>query len=75
VRARGPRHAHLGVFKNFRVGERVDIQFRGELLNLTNTPQYNPPNTALGSATFGQVTGASQFMGPRQVQLGLKVSF
>jgi hypothetical protein len=44
------------------------------MFNLTNTPQFAAPNTALGSTTFGQVTSTA-FQGPRQVQLGLKLSF
>jgi hypothetical protein len=69
-----PEHVHLGIFKNFKISERCKPQFRGELFHLMNTPQFAAPNTSLGSPLSGQVT-ATAFQGPRQVQLGLKLSF
>jgi len=60
--------------KNFRYRERIRIQFRGELFNLTNTPQFGRPNTTVGSPTFGVVTGTRN-VGPRNVQFGLKIDF
>ena len=73
VRQSGNSHMHLGLFKNFRFAERVNLQFRGELFNVTNTPQFNSPNGVLASSAFGTVNGTIGT--PRQVQLGLKLSF
>ena len=53
--------------------ERMAIEFRAEVFNMTNTPIFGLPGTTLGSATFGVVTG--QENSPRQVQLGLKIKF
>ena len=60
--------------KNFNVYERVKLQFRAEAYNLSNTPQFAWPDTAFGSPTFGVVSGTMN-VGPRNVQLGMKVDF
>ena len=74
IRQSGPKHVHQGVFKNFQITEQIKAQFRAEMFNLTNTPRFAAPNANLGSTTFGQVT-ATAFSTPRQVQLGLKLTF
>ena len=55
------------------VEHKVDIQFRAECFNLTNTAQFNSPNGTVSSQSFGQVT--SQRSVPREFQFGLKVKF
>jgi hypothetical protein len=52
---------------------RFNIEFRTEFFNMFNHPQYGPPNTSLGSSTFGQVT--STVNSPRLIQFGLKFAF
>jgi hypothetical protein len=71
----GPtRHADLAILKNFRFGERVRAQFRGEMFNMTNTPQFGRANTTLGGGGFGTVSGTTN-VGPRNIQLGLRIQF
>ena len=74
LRASQQKNADVSVAKNFSVRERIKIQFRAEAFNLTNTPQFSWPDTAFGSTTFGVVSGTMN-VGPRNVQLGLKVDF
>jgi hypothetical protein len=77
---RGPGVAQLdfSLFRNFKLTERFNLQFRAETLNLTNTPHfYNPAtNCAIVSGvcggSFGQATSA---FGQRILQLGAKLSF
>ena len=48
----------LGVMKETRITERINLQFRAELFNLFNHPNFNVPATAAftaGSATTGYV--------------------
>jgi len=76
VRTDGIRNFDFSIFKDFpfRVfGEEQRLQFRGELFNLFNTPQFGVPGTVLGTASFGVVS--SQLNIPRQVQLALKLIF
>ena len=74
LRAAHQKNADVSVAKDFKVYDRVTIQFRAEAFNLTNTPQFSWPDTAFGSTTFGVVSGTMN-IGPRNVQFGLKVDF
>jgi hypothetical protein len=56
--------------KNFRVGEHWRAQFRVEMFNMTNTPQWALPNDSLGGGSFGVITAASS---RRIMQVGLKI--
>ncbi|MBL8227965.1 MAG: TonB-dependent receptor [Bryobacterales bacterium] len=71
----GPtKHGDLAILKNFRWRERWKAQFRAEMFNFTNTPQFGRANTDISSGDFGRVTGTTN-VGPRNVQLGLRVQF
>jgi hypothetical protein len=71
----GPtRHADIAILKNFRWAERWKAQFRAEMFNMTNTPQFARANTTVGSGDFGKVTGTTN-VGPRNIQLGLRIEF
>lgn len=76
IRTDGVKNFDFGFFKDFKFppGERVDLQFRGELFNTFNRVQFNPPNTSCcGGSSFGQVTG--QYNLPRVVQFALRLTF
>ncbi|HWD99464.1 MAG TPA: TonB-dependent receptor, partial [Bryobacteraceae bacterium] len=72
---RGPGMANIdfSMFKTFDLYERFKAQFRAEVFNLTNTPQFYGPNTQFGSSTFGQITSQANF--PRVFQLGVRFYF
>ncbi len=74
LRADGTHHADINIAKNFALTERFRIQFRGEMYNFTNTPQFSPPGLSVGAADFGQVNG-TRFNDRRNVQFGLKLLF
>jgi hypothetical protein len=63
------RNLDFSVFK--RIGSH--LEFRIECFNLTNTPSFNAPATAIDTATAGRVT--STLSTPRQFQFGLKFNF
>jgi len=67
------RGLNFFMFKNTRIREALNVQFRAEAFNLTNTPVFSSPNTNVESGAFGTVTGQSN--GPRTIQLGLKLLF
>lgn len=60
----------VSVFKSFQVPEGIKAQFRAEALNVTNTPQFNGPNTTFTSAAFGLITSQANY--PRLIQLGVR---
>ncbi|HZO52067.1 MAG TPA: TonB-dependent receptor, partial [Bryobacteraceae bacterium] len=62
----------FSLFKNFRIAESKNLQFRWEMYNATNTPSFNPPGLGIGTGTFGQITSAGL---PREMQFGLRFEF
>ncbi len=73
VRIPGQETWDISALKNFRLTERVGLQFRGELLNAMNRSNLAGPNTDPTNTLFGRITATSGF--PRQVHLGLKATF
>jgi hypothetical protein len=71
----GPGYANsdISLNKDFHLSERVRAQFRAEALNAFNTPEFNGPNLAADSTSFGNITGTLGF--PRLVQLGGRLTF
>jgi hypothetical protein len=77
---RGPGTTNLdfSVFRNFAIRERINVQFRAEAFNLSNTPAFFLPSAAspaltIGNANFGKLTASSAT--GRQLQFGLKLLF
>jgi hypothetical protein len=70
---RGPGffNTDLGMFKNFRFRESLNLQFRAEMFNVFNRANFNNPGTSL-SGGFGNILSARD---PRIGQLALKFEF
>jgi len=62
----------LSIQKEFPIRERVRLELRGELFNLTNTPQFSSPNRSVTATNFGELAGAQ---GERQGQIALRLTF
>ena len=62
----------FSLMKNFRFGEKYNMQFRYESFNFTNHPQWNNPNTNPRSINYGVITSARQM---RTNQFALKFIF
>ena len=77
----GAWNLDASIFRSFDITERFKLQFRGEALSAVNTPRWGNPDTGIGSATFGQITGTSGLgssavgNGARTIQLGAKLIF
>ena len=71
---RGPGLANFDFTfaKNFNISDRRYIQFRTELFNAFNHPNFGPPNIARDSSGFGQILTAGN---ARIIQFGLKFYF
>jgi hypothetical protein len=70
----------FSLFKNFRVKEGQTLQFRAEMFNIFNTPQFHIPSADISSpATFGQsfyiLPAAGGFWSNRQIQFALRYNF
>ena len=72
VRADGRVIFDFSINKNFHFAEQRYVQFRAELFNAFNHPDFDPPNHTMGAPGFGTVTSATA---SRVVQLGLRLAF
>jgi Carboxypeptidase regulatory-like domain len=72
VRGPGLQEADLMIGKTFRITERVNLEFRAEAFNVSNTPPLNDPNGSFGSPAFGSITSAGN---PRDFEFVGKVHF
>lgn len=84
VRGPGQHNLDLAIERQFPVRERINIRFRTEFFNLTNTPEFANPSNSLGfgdpndpkptpSASFGTILASAA--NPRIIQFGLKLAF
>jgi len=91
LRGFGATQWDLAVHRDFPIRESVKLQFRAEMFNVLNHPNFGQPDGLLFSPTFGKATqmlGQSlagngstglnplyQIGGPRSIQLALKLFF
>ena len=70
----GPRYVNwdASAFKNIRLTESKELQFRGELFNVLNHTNFRLPVSDIESPTFGQVQSD---VSPRVIQVALKFLF
>jgi hypothetical protein len=87
----GPGLSNLdfALFKNFHVSESVNVTFRVQFYNITNTPHFGQPNQQNGTNTFGSYNNAGVFIpnaqfgqilsvlpnSNREGELGLRITF
>jgi outer membrane receptor protein involved in Fe transport len=69
----------LALFKNTKITERMNLQFRADAFDLFNHPNFGQPGGTLGSLTFGQIISTRFPTGDsgssRQLQVALKLQF
>jgi hypothetical protein len=86
VRGPGQHNIDLAVERIFPVTEGKSFRFRAEFFNLTNTPQFNNPNTGVDyvegpngpanlSPSFGAITSEAGGPHPRIIQFAAKFLF
>jgi hypothetical protein len=76
---RGPGLSELDIsfFKDTRIAERMNLEFRAEFFNLLNHTNFSPPNTTVFTSS-GSVSGSAGVISglatvSRQIQFGLKL--
>ena len=73
LRGPGAANLDLSLYKNIPIRERLHMQFRAEAFNILNHPQFDVPNTVIGSTQAGIIS--AQVNRPRDIQLALKLLF
>lgn len=71
--APGQKTWDFALFKEWKIQERHQLQFRFEAFNFTNTPQFSAPSRSLGAADFGRISSTT--VNNREMQFGLKYRF
>jgi len=84
----GFRRLDFSTFKNFRISERFTMQFRAELFNILNHPNFNAPNFGgngvvavpnsgnFNNSNFGEIGSTRDApYDPRQIQFALKLYY
>lgn len=79
LRGPGLFNLDMGIFRKFQFSERIDLDFRAEAFNVSNTPHFNNPNSNVASSGFGQVTSLQntgrEGLDQRVFRLGLRLGF
>jgi hypothetical protein len=72
---RGPRISvfDASLLKEFPIRETANVEFRWEVFNIANTPEFGQPNSNITSSAVGQITTLSG--DPRVMQFALRFSF
>jgi hypothetical protein len=67
----------MGVYKNFRMRESLNVQFRAEFFNIFNQTNFNNPVTNTSGGGFGSITStlSGDAGDPRIMQFALKFVF
>jgi len=66
----------FSVFKDFKFSEKLNLQLRGEIFNLFNTPQFAPPAATVDVSSAGSITSlVNPYTPARNVQLVLRLTF
>jgi hypothetical protein len=61
--------------KTFSVTERVKAELRAQVYNLTNSPQFQIPDTNFNNGDFGKLTTVRLSPTNRELELAMRVSF
>jgi hypothetical protein len=69
------RSYDISVIKKIPIREEVRLGFEANFFNIFNRAILGPPVAVLSDARFGRVTGTLPGSNPRQIQLGLKLTF
>jgi hypothetical protein len=68
----------VSLFRTFKLRERLDLQFRAEAFNFSNTPHFANPEENINSDNFGKILetqSADAIARSREFRFALRVSF
>ena len=72
VRGPGTNNIDFSLLKNHYFAESGNVQFRAEIFNLPNHPNFNMPNRNFGTGNFGKIFSSRP---SRQVQFSIKIYY
>jgi hypothetical protein len=75
VQGPGYKDLDLNVAKFFRVTERIQVEFKMEAYNLTNTFTGSDPVTDVANSAFGKVTRMAAGTKGREMQYNIRIHF
>ena len=81
LRRPGVVNMDMSIYRTFKIMEKIDLQFRAEAFNVSNTPHFDRANRNVNSGSFGVVSstdsGSRTFAGgrSREYRFGLRLSF
>jgi carboxypeptidase family protein len=64
----------FAIYKNFGLTERLKMQFRAEMYNIFNSPQFANPDSNPNDGNFGEINSTREFS-EREIQFALKLMF
>ena len=68
------RRLDMSLFKTLEIRGDTRVQVRAEVYNVTNTPNFAPPGSALGTPTFGRISSIGNSIA-RQMQFAVRLLF
>jgi hypothetical protein len=68
------RNLDVSVFKDLKPTERTTLQFRAEMFNILNHPNFGIPGNQVGTAAFGVISDTGNNLS-RNIQFALKLLF
>jgi hypothetical protein len=68
----GINNTDLSITRNFKIRERLTVQFIGQLFNAFNHPQYSNVSNSITASNYGAVTGAQS---SRITEFALRIFF
>ncbi len=79
LRGPGMVNADVSVYRIFQMGERVSMQFRAEMFNVSNTPHFANPGANVSGSNFGVSTAIAntgrEGIDERLFRVGLRLAF
>jgi Carboxypeptidase regulatory-like domain/TonB-dependent Receptor Plug Domain len=72
VHSPGYKDADINIARTFILPRRMSVQFRAEMFDAFNHPNFSPPGVTYGTSSFGVISTAQT---PRQIQFAFKLYY
>jgi len=63
----------MSAIKQFQIFEKLGLQYRFEMFNVSNRVQFDSPSVSATAKQFGTITSQSSL--PRSIQMALRLVF